>query len=659
MAEVATYRPHLDGLRSFAVYGVVLFHAGLGRFTGGFIGVDLFFVLSGYLVTQTLLRDIDGHGGVRFGRFYSRRFRRLLPASAFALLVTAVLYRSVAAPGQAADALGSFQAAFLYVANWHFIRAASGYFGAAVEGNPLLHFWSLAVEEQFYAVWPLVLAGLFALGRRLRAGAPVVVVRAVIAAAGVGSLAWAFALQGEHPDRAYFGTDTRAYQLLAGALLALTPGIVRRIAEVGSRIRWAGLVAMVGLAVLTTSAVAVGPIARGALATALALVLIASLDAVPSGPLHRLLASEPLVYLGRISYGTYLWHWPVIVLLVTVADPSPLLLAGLAVLLASGLAALSAQLLELPVRGSKLLDGHRYAVIAGGLAISLVGGVLVAPAILERSPSADTAGPTASPTAAASGFTKVTADLRLEQVAADRFGSTVTCVGAAPSACTVVRGSGRHLLLMGDSNAQMLVPAFTAMAKANDLTLSLEVTGGCPWQRGFYAMSAEIKGRCVRHKEDAYRRVIPALDPDVIVLVNVARSTKTASTAETERATRRSLRELAAPGRTLVLVEPVVESPIEDPPLRCLQQATFVEDCRYVADTTPSAVDRMYGRMARSRTGVEVVDLDQLVCPYLPICDPVVAGRVVRWDYQHLATAYSASLGDELTEVFRGKGLLG
>ena len=163
----SVYRPHLDGLRAVAVYLVVLFHAGIGRFDGGFIGVDVFFVLSGFLVTQLLLRDLAGAGSIRFARFYARRFRRLLPAAFVALVVTALLFVAVD-PVEALASVRSFQAAFLYSANWYFIGASTDYFGADVATNPVLHFWSLAVEEQFYLVWPLLLGGLFWVTGRLR-----------------------------------------------------------------------------------------------------------------------------------------------------------------------------------------------------------------------------------------------------------------------------------------------------------------------------------------------------------------------------------------------------------------------------------------------------------------------------------------------------------
>jgi peptidoglycan/LPS O-acetylase OafA/YrhL len=642
------YRPHLDGVRAVAVYLVVLFHSGVAWADGGFIGVDVFFVLSGFLVTQLLLRDIEGFGGIRLGRFYARRYRRLLPASVVVLLITAVVYSAVAAPGEAAASIGSFKAAFLYVANWHLIQQSAGYFGAAVARNPTLHFWSLAVEEQYYLVWPLLLAGLFAVVGTVRRSR----VRAVIAAGAIASLVWALVLQGSSPDHAYYGTDARAYQLLTGGLLALSPGIVARVQRAGRRrVVLLGAAVLAGLLILASSALDVAPITRSALTTALAVTLIAALEAVPTGWVHLVLSSDPFVYLGKISYGIYLWHWPVILVALAVAKPSPIAVAGLTTLVATGLASASYQLLEMPVRTSELLQRHRFAVIGYGIAISVVSALILTPAILNRSsPGSSTA------IASTRGFTPVPKDLNLERVFADSFGSTVECRTNTPAGCTVVRGRGPHVMLMGDSNAQMLVPAFKSFARANGLTLSLEVTAGCPWQRGMYGQVRSLLAVCRRNKQDAYKRVIPTLRPDIIVLVDRNYSSLEKATGVVAETTRTSLAQLEVPGRTLVLVEPIVESPTPPEPLQCLQRARFLEDCRYAADTAPNLIDLLYRNIADP--SVVVANFDRLVCPYLPICDPVIGGVVVRWDHEHISTAYSATLGPALTDYFKGAGLI-
>ena len=179
---------------------VVLFHAGSRRFPGGYIGVDVFFVLSGYLVTQLLLRDLARTDSIRFGRFYSRRFRRLLPAAFVALTVTAVVYTAIAAPAEVSATVGSFKAAFLYSTNWYFIHQSTGYFGADITTNPMLHFWSLAVEEQFYLLWPLALGSGFALTRHMDPARRMRVIRVAVAVGAVGGLGAVVAALGAEPD---------------------------------------------------------------------------------------------------------------------------------------------------------------------------------------------------------------------------------------------------------------------------------------------------------------------------------------------------------------------------------------------------------------------------------------------------------------------------
>src|SRR3954451_11127235 len=269
----AAYRPHLDGLRAVAVYLVVLFHAGALRFAGGFIGVDVFFVLSGFLVTQLLLRDL-AHGSIRFGRFYARRFRRLLPAAFVALIVTAVVFTAIARAGEVVDAVGSFKAAFLYVANWYFIHHSTGYFGADISENPVLQFWSLAIEEQFYLLWPLTLGGLFLVTRRIDRARRMQVIRTAVLAGAVASALWALSLRNSDLNRAYYGTDTRAYELLAGALLALTPAWAERARRYARSLHVATFAAIAALVMLATDWIHFDAIERGIAVTVVTCVLL-------------------------------------------------------------------------------------------------------------------------------------------------------------------------------------------------------------------------------------------------------------------------------------------------------------------------------------------------------------------------------------------------
>ncbi len=403
----ATYRPHLDGMRAIAVYLVVLFHAGSAQFSGGYIGVDVFFVLSGYLVTQLLLRDITARGSIQFGRFYARRFRRLLPAAFVVLIATAFIFTAIAAPADVINAVGSFKAAFLYVTNWYLIHSSTGYFGADISHNPVLHFWSLAVEEQFYLLWPLALGGMFLVTRRMDRDRQLRVIRTIVVVGALASAVWALSLRSTNPDRAYYGTDARAYELLAGALIALLPSIIAVAARYRRSTRVMTVVSVAAVIALATSWVHLDAIERGIAITIVTFVLIVSLEAADGGITQGALSTHAMTYLGKISYGTYLWHWIVILVIVTKFHVSVTATILLACLIATGLSALSFEILEHPVRRSARLNRHKGLVIATGLTVSVVSALVLIPRIVDPA-QASAPGLRGATTA---GFTPVPANL--------------------------------------------------------------------------------------------------------------------------------------------------------------------------------------------------------------------------------------------------------
>jgi peptidoglycan/LPS O-acetylase OafA/YrhL len=674
------YRAHLDGLRVVAVYLVVLFHAGSERFSGGFVGVDVFFVLSGFLVTHVLLRDLDGAGSIGFRRFYARRFRRLLPAAAVVLLVSALVYSALASPLEVAEAEGGFRAAFLYWTNWYFIGQSNDYFAADLATNPVLHFWSLAVEEQFYLLWPLLLGGLFAIARRFGARSRRVL-WGLVAAGAASSLVWAWLLNGSDPVRAFYGTDARAYQLLAGALVALSPGLLARLGRhaIGARVVAVG--ALVGLVVVATSAVALDPVERGMAATLAAVVVIVALEAAVGGPARWALSRPPVVYLGRISYGTYLWHWPVVWVMARSFDLSVGTTIALTALIATALASLSYELLEQPVRASPWLDRRRTLVIASGLTISVVGAVVLIPRIVDRADPAVTAA-LGGPELATTGFTPVPADLDVQAIFDEMRGTyfPTACEGPPPEGCTRVQGSGAHVLLVGDSHAAMMVPALRELALQNDLTLSVAVRPGCPWQRGLGVSdpAAERLRGCLAAKEVLYDELIPALDPDLVVVMNggyeispdiltglqytgpdgeVLEPGSPELEDRLEQTTRTSLDQLRA-GRDVVVLEPVPLEAGGFDPLGCLSEAEVVEACRFVVDPEPTEVERLYRSRADAADDVWSLDLDPLVCPFLPICDPIVDRLIVKADESHLTREFATSLAPALEDYLKSNGIL-
>ena len=659
------YRPHLDGLRAVAVFLVVFFDAGSGWFTGGYIGVDVFFVLSGFLVTRLLLQDIGRLGSIRFGQFYARRFRRLLPAAFVTLLVTAVVYTAIASRQEVSHAVGSFKAACLFSANWYFVHQSRSYVGADISANPVLHFWSLAVGAQFYLLWPPALGGLYLITRRLDPASRMRAVRIVVAIGVLASAAWALSLRTSNPDRAFYGTDARAYELLAGALLALVPALLASAARYRHSMRWLTTASVVALGVLASSSVHFDPITRGIAATIATCALLVGIESADAGIVKRVLASGPVAHLGKISYGTYLWHWLVVLVVVRSFHLSAITTVAIACLVATALASLTFEMLEHPALTSAVLDRHRGAVIAFGLAVSVVSAVVLTPKLVDPAhASKSTTRETVT-----TGVTPVPKHLDLH--AASFMANHRQCIEIPVSNCTLVNGTGRKVLLIGDSHAWAMIPLFAEVARRENLKLSVTVDAGCPWQRGLYT---PLKlDSCRRWNDDLYRRVIPEIAPDLIIVLNLAyghkgdyrpfvdSGRKQVDFGTVASATRSSMAALRSGGRDVVVVEPLplpVVPNTDFNPLACLSSAKFVEQCRYRTDSAPSRLELLYRRMASADRRVRSLDLDKAVCPLFPTCDPIIGGVIVKWDKQHVTNAFALTLVPKVDSYLKAVGFI-
>lgn len=423
------YSRALDGLRGFAVAVVLLFHAGVPHVTGGHLGVTAFFTLSGFLITALLLKERHDTGGIHLLSFWARRARRLVPAMLVCfLLVAVVVHFSDTAPGD--GLVGDAVASAMWVANWRFVLDHQSYGDLFALPSPFQHFWSLAVEEQFYVVFPLVVVVLLG----VRAARPRIGRLTLLLVGLIGLSTWQAArlyTEGAGLGHAYYGTDARMAELLVGALLAVllvrADGVRTLSGRRAHLVQALGGLGLAGLLVAcATLEKGSAPLYRGGfLAVALCTAAVIAAVMQPGSPVGRLLGVRPLVLLGLISYGAYLYHWPLFLLLTeSQTGASPVVLFGLRITATLSLATLSLVLLERPIRRGVLPAAPAFVawgsgLVAGLAAVALVAGSLVAPAtetatagaqeeaILALPPPEDpvpslSAGPSPRPSAAAS-----------------------------------------------------------------------------------------------------------------------------------------------------------------------------------------------------------------------------------------------------------------
>ncbi len=416
------YVAGLDGIRAVSIVGIMSNHGGLGWANGGFISVNVFFVLSGFLITSLLVKELAATGTIRLRSFWGRRARRLLPAL-FVLLAGIAVYGWLVAPGDTRGTLRSDGlATLLYVANWHQIFAGQSYFAQTASVSPLLHTWTLAIEEQFYLVWPLIVLALWKLsgvwfGRRAslaghpdvprRSTSPLLILAVVSAVGSAVEMALLFH-PGTDPSRMYYGTDTRAQDLLVGAALALLPAVRREVSYRVARFRWlAGAVGLAGVAGFALewsrlTANSYFPYRGGfLLADILTAGVIFGVTRAPGSPLARVLGWKPVAYVGKISYGLYLWHWPVFV----VVDHARTGLSGYGLFalrsgLSFALAVASSRFIEMPIRRGAIRSWRAWVSLpatAGATAAALVlstavpvatAGTLSSPAAWKQTPGA-------------------------------------------------------------------------------------------------------------------------------------------------------------------------------------------------------------------------------------------------------------------------------
>ena len=631
------YQPALDGLRAVAVGSVVCYHLGLGWAGGGFLGVDTFFVLSGYLITSLLLIEWAASGTIDFAAFWIRRARRLLPALLLVLAAIAI-YAALTVPADELSKLrGDGLATLFYGANWRLIFSGESYFDLFAQASPFRHAWSLAIEEQFYIVWPLVTFACLrvARGRHWALGG------VCVAGAGASILAMSAMFEpGGDPSRAYYGTDTRAHGLLIGVSLAIllhhwAPRDAIARASVRGLALAAGAYMLVAFVVISDTD---SWMYRGGYAVFHVAVAIVITATIQPGRfvLRRILSTGVFVWIGKISYGLYLWHWPVIVAMTprrTGIDGAALNLTRVAVTLAA--ATLSFYLVEQPIRKGALARLHPRASFAVAPAAFLAAGLAVVIATAGATPPPDflRADPGEIVVSAADSASEGPGPGSLAATAA--MAPVVAITTAPPSspdaAQAATNAEAPRVLLVGDSIAQSLYPFLQTAADARGLALDRLTVAGCGIAGGIttdengtpYEWAATCKDGVPAAQEEA----IATLQPDVVLWLSVWETSDRIldgrlvrfGTDAGDKALMREIdaaaQRLTAGGARLLLTRlPLPASDPEIPPT-----IDYASDIRHL--------NTLLGEYAADHPETtELFDLAETVCPDGPPCAAEVAG---------------------------------
>ncbi len=463
------FRGDIEGLRAIAVLAVLAYHAKIGPFHGGYIGVDVFFVISGYLITSLLLRDLLLSGPRALPGFWARRARRLLPGSFVVLVATLVVGRLVLDPLAQRDLMRDGLAATTFTVNIVFAHRQSDYLAAQLAPSPLLHFWSLALEEQFYLGWPLLLLAATSFRRRARW-----LPGAVIGVLLVASSILCIRMTPQHQPAAFFLLPTRAWELLAGAALAAAGAVPNRIpGALRAGAAWMGLAVIVVVTLRFSDLTRFPGAAAIVPVSATVLVLAAGTDGYRYGP-TMMLNRRPLTWIGTRSYGIYLWHWPVLVLAAAKFGPLDTSARVEALLVAVVLAAVSYRLIENPARRSIWLGARARRSFAVGATLALTTATL-ATALLLLSPSLTGGRAAASPTlvlpAPSTTVAQLTSPLPLPPTTAEPSTASTSSPSSLPASTTTPPDTTAVSTAQPTSDA-----AITAMIAANAAALQQGVT---------------------------------------------------------------------------------------------------------------------------------------------------------------------------------------
>jgi peptidoglycan/LPS O-acetylase OafA/YrhL len=608
-----TYRADIDGLRALAVLPIVIFHLGVKKLSGGFIGVDIFFVISGYLIGGPLLNQVFERR-YSLADFYARRFRRIVPALAVTLAATTLAMWFVGLPVPMVDYARSLIAAMLSVSNIFFWNSA-GYFDPAADSKPLLHTWSLGVEEQFYLLFPLIVLATRGAGRR-----GVITILAVIAAVSFAASCWGVKAE---PTATFYLLHTRIWELLIGVLASQIPAGLLKARGVREALAFAALAVVVGPMFLYTASTPFPGLAAAAPCLGTAVLLV--VGAQGGSLVGRGFALSPTVFIGLISYSLYLWHWPVIVLLreglpvVNLDAKLKLLALGLSL----GLAWLSWRFVERPLRDPTI---SRTAIFGGTLAVA----VAISAAGLAIISLQGLPGRLSPDAARLAYFMQYRKFAPHPNTACSLQPNAGAVAGYDVQSCLRVKPGVRNVLLMGDSHAGNLRSGLAGAYP--DLNIRVATMSGCKPLLVRRAKFAE----CARLRELMYGDYLPRHPGGWVIL-----SARWAAGDLNEAA--RAVDWLKAHGFNVILSGPVVTYRLP------LSQLTALSAQRHdpklpdrFRDPGAAKLDAAFAEVAR-RHGAIYMSPYRALCGGGPACWTVANnGAPVQWDESHLT--YEGSL---------------
>jgi peptidoglycan/LPS O-acetylase OafA/YrhL len=652
-ARQVSYWPSIDGLRAVAILSVVAYHAGVPGVSGGYAGVDVFFVISGFLITSYLAHELNADGSLDIISFFARRVRRLIPALAVVVVSTLILGSVFLTPvGEQQDLARSAISTAAFVANFYFWRTQNGYFAASTDQLPLLHTWTLAVEEQFYIVWPLAM-GAVALVARVRGVRLRSALLCVLVAGSLLSLALCVLVTPVRPGMAFYLTPFRIWEFGVGGLLALLrPERADLPPRVSGGLAAGGLAAIVA-AVLTFDKQTEFPGFAAVLPVAGAAALIFGVVRAGICATGRFLASAPLVAIGRLSYSWYLWHWPLLALAraSSLGERDPVR-DGLLVLVALGLSALTYVLVEEPVRRRKFwpfIDGR--GTIAAGL---LLLGSMVALAGLSWH----------------AGDRELHASAQLSEAYSaqtERFSYPALCGrlarqdGASFTVddCAVGSETGPIAVLWGDSNAYHLIPAAHVFGESQGFRILPYWYGDCrPYTAavptGAPPGTAQFAASCV----DFNRSVdvdLPALKALGAVAVMLAarwsgQGLYEPTLAEFKEELAARVAGLVQQGFKILLIADVPSFEASVPQCVARLGTQGCDRPREDVDRSRRKALGILNAIAAANEDVSLWDPIDEVCN-AQVCQPVRDGRILVSDSQHLSIAGAERLSDPLGRV--------